>query len=100
VAPSESGTKRLKRTQDRAVVNYRQLVVNGGQVMAATEEVPRTFAQTTTGADQDEWKKVLASELESLTSNKTWKLVPRPTHQHPITWRVVRDSTLRLQWPN
>jgi hypothetical protein len=74
VAPSESGTKRLKMTQDRAVVNDRQLVVDGGQVMAASEEVPRTYADATTGADQDEWKKAIARKLESLTSNKTWKL--------------------------
>jgi hypothetical protein len=74
VAPSESGTKHLKMTQDRAVVNGRQLVVDGGQVMAATEEVPRTYADTTTGTDQDEWKKAIARKLESLTSNKTWKL--------------------------
>jgi hypothetical protein len=39
VAPSESGTKRLKLTQDRPVVNDRQLVVDGGQVMAETEDV-------------------------------------------------------------
>jgi hypothetical protein len=79
VAPSENGTKLLKMTQDRAVVNDRQLVVDGGQVMAATKGVPRTYAEATTGADQDEWKKAIASELGSLTSNKMWTLVPRPT---------------------
>jgi hypothetical protein len=89
VAPSESGTKRLKMTQDRAVANDRKLVVNGGQVMAATEGVPRTYAEATTSTDQDEWKKAISSELESLTSSKMWKLVPRPTHQRPIGCRWV-----------
>jgi hypothetical protein len=58
-------------------------------VMAATEEVPKTYTEATTSTDQDEWKKAIASELESLTSNKTWKLVPRPTHQRPIGCRWV-----------
>ncbi|KAE8914976.1 hypothetical protein PF010_g5856 [Phytophthora fragariae] len=52
--------------------------------MAATEEVPKTYAEATTRQDQDEWKKAIASELDSLIANKTWKLVPKPTHQRPI----------------
>jgi hypothetical protein len=47
------------------------------------------YAEATTSTDQDEWKKAIARELESLTSNKTWKLVPRRTHQRPIGCRWV-----------
>ncbi|KAE9162968.1 hypothetical protein PF002_g31975 [Phytophthora fragariae] len=57
--------------------------------MAATEEVPKTYAEATTRQDQDEWKKAIASELESLIANKTWKLVPKPAHQRPIGCRWV-----------
>ncbi|KAG2928856.1 hypothetical protein PC119_g21674 [Phytophthora cactorum] len=57
--------------------------------MAATEEVPRSYAEATTGADSDEWEKAIASELDSLTANKTWKLVPKPAHQRPIGCRWV-----------
>ncbi|OWY93524.1 Integrase, catalytic core protein, partial [Phytophthora megakarya] len=57
--------------------------------MAASEEVPKTYTEATSGEDSDEWKKAIASELESLTANKTWKLVPRPTHQRPIGCRWV-----------
>ncbi|RAW23890.1 hypothetical protein PC110_g19674 [Phytophthora cactorum] len=52
--------------------------------MAATDEVLMSYVETTTCADSDEWKKSIVSELESLTANKTWKLVPRPAHQRPI----------------
>ncbi|KAE8955399.1 hypothetical protein PR002_g31791 [Phytophthora rubi] len=57
--------------------------------MAATEEVPKTYAEATTRQHQDEWKKAIASELESLIANKTWKLVPKPAHQRPIGCRWV-----------
>ncbi|KAE9109971.1 hypothetical protein PF010_g11340 [Phytophthora fragariae] len=36
-----------------------------------------------------QWKKAIASELESLIANKSWKLVPKPTHQRPIGCRWV-----------
>ncbi|KAE8961469.1 hypothetical protein PF002_g30828 [Phytophthora fragariae] len=57
--------------------------------MAATEEVPKTYAEATARRDQDEWKVAIASELESLIANKTWKLVPKPAHQRPISCRWV-----------
>ncbi|POM71775.1 LOW QUALITY PROTEIN: Integrase catalytic core protein [Phytophthora palmivora] len=90
VASSTSGTmKRQRRIQERAMVNEDQLEIENGQVMAAMEGVPKSYEETTTSADAKEWKKAIASELESLTANRTWKLVPRPTHQRPIGCRWV-----------
>ncbi|KAE9289901.1 hypothetical protein PF008_g25775 [Phytophthora fragariae] len=57
--------------------------------MAATEEVPKTYVEATTLQDQDDWKKAIASELESLIAYKTWKLVLKPAHQRPIGCRWV-----------
>ncbi|KAE9316091.1 hypothetical protein PF008_g19103 [Phytophthora fragariae] len=57
--------------------------------MAATEEVPKMNAEATTRQDQYELKKAIASGLESLIANKTWKLVPKPAHQRPIGCRWV-----------
>ncbi|POM79627.1 Integrase catalytic core protein, partial [Phytophthora palmivora] len=48
-----------------------------------------TDEDATISVDAKEWKKAIASELGSLTANKTWKLVPRPTHQRPIGCRWV-----------
>ncbi|GMF17004.1 unnamed protein product [Phytophthora lilii] len=53
------------------------------------EGVPKSYEEATTSADRDEWKKAIASELESLIANKTWKLVPRPAHQRTIGCRWV-----------
>ncbi|KAE8981481.1 hypothetical protein PR001_g23989 [Phytophthora rubi] len=89
VAPSAIGTKRQKVNQARVKPSDELLAIEGGQLMAATEEVPKTYAEATTRQDQDEWKKAIASELESLIANKTWKLVPKPAHQRPIGCRWV-----------
>ncbi|KAE9307328.1 hypothetical protein PR003_g21021 [Phytophthora rubi] len=102
VAPSAIGTKRQKVSQARVKPSDELLAVEGGQLMAATEEVPKTYAEATTRQDQDEWKKAIASELKSLIANKTWKLVPKPAHQRPIGCRWVfalkRDEKGRVVW--
>ncbi|KAE8976575.1 hypothetical protein PF010_g22052 [Phytophthora fragariae] len=87
VAPSAIGTKRQMVSQAHVKPSDELLAIEGGQLMAATEEVLKTCAEATTCQDQDEWKKVIASELESLSANKTWKLVPKPAHQRPIGCR-------------
>ncbi|KAE9280197.1 hypothetical protein PF008_g28194 [Phytophthora fragariae] len=89
VAPSAIGTKRQKVDQVRVKPSDELLAIDGGQLMAAAEEVPKTYAEATTRQDQDEWKKAIASELESLIANKTWKMVPKPEHQRPIGCRWV-----------
>ncbi|KAE8978615.1 hypothetical protein PR002_g24671 [Phytophthora rubi] len=89
VAPSAIGTKRQMVNQAHVKPSDELLAIEGGQLMAATEEVPKTCAEATTCQDQDEWKKVIAGELESLSANKTWKLVPKPAHQRPIGCRWV-----------
>ncbi|KAE8996681.1 hypothetical protein PR003_g17832 [Phytophthora rubi] len=89
VAPSAIGTKRQKVSQARVKPSDELLAIEGGQLMAATEEVTKTYAEATTRQDQDECQKAIASELESLVANKTWKLVPKPAHQGPIGCRWV-----------
>ncbi|KAE9158906.1 hypothetical protein PF005_g32252 [Phytophthora fragariae] len=89
VAPSAIETKRQKVSQARVKPSDELLAIEGGQLMAATEEVPKTYADATTRQDQDEWKKAIASELKSLIVNKTRKLVPKPAHQRPIGCRWV-----------
>ncbi|GMF64130.1 unnamed protein product [Phytophthora fragariaefolia] len=90
VASSTTGTtKRQRMVQGRAQVDDGQLTIEGGQAMAATEDVPKTYQEATASADHDEWKKAMKSELNSLVADKTWKLVPRPSHQRPIGCRWV-----------
>ncbi|KAE9266726.1 hypothetical protein PR003_g32022, partial [Phytophthora rubi] len=89
IAPSAIGTKRQKVSQARVKPSDELLAIEEGQLMAATEEVLKTHAEATTRQDQDEWKKAIASELESLIVNKTWKLLPKPAQQRPIGCRWV-----------
>ncbi|POM76734.1 Integrase catalytic core protein [Phytophthora palmivora] len=80
-------TKRQRMIQERVKVNEDQLTIENGQVMAVMEGVPKSYDEATTSVDAKERKKATASELESLTTNKTWKLVPRPTHQRRVGCR-------------
>ncbi|GMF58097.1 unnamed protein product [Phytophthora fragariaefolia] len=100
VAPSEIRTKRQKVDQARAKVDDEQLVIEGIMLMAATEEVPRSYDEATTSNNRAQWKAAIECELSSLMTNKTWKLVPRPKHQRAIGCRWVfalkRDETGRI----
>ncbi|GMF36317.1 unnamed protein product [Phytophthora fragariaefolia] len=56
VASSTTGTtNRQRMMQDRAQVDDGQLAIEGGQAMAATEDVSKTFQEATASADHDEW---------------------------------------------
>ncbi|POM78168.1 Integrase catalytic core protein [Phytophthora palmivora] len=74
VSSTTGTTKRQRMIQERAKVNEDQLVIENGQAMAAMEGVPKSYDEATTNVDAKEWKKTIASELESFTANKTWKL--------------------------
>ncbi|KAE8993199.1 hypothetical protein PR002_g20311 [Phytophthora rubi] len=54
VAPSAIGTKLQKVSQVRIKPSDELLAVEGGQLMAATEEIPKTYAEATTRQGQDE----------------------------------------------
>ncbi|KAE8976303.1 hypothetical protein PR002_g25350 [Phytophthora rubi] len=76
VAPSAIGTKRQKVSQARIKPSDELLAIEGCQLIAATEEVPKTYAEATTRQDQDEWKKAIASELESLVPTRPGSWYP------------------------
>ncbi|GMF15350.1 unnamed protein product [Phytophthora fragariaefolia] len=89
VAPSEIRTKRQKVDQARAKADDEQLAIEGGMLMAATEEVPRSYDEATTRNNRAQWKAAIECELSSLMTNEPWKLVPRPKHQRAIGCRWV-----------
>ncbi|GMF53504.1 unnamed protein product [Phytophthora fragariaefolia] len=96
------GTKRQKVSQRRVSTSNELLAIEGSQLMAAIQEVPKTYTEATTRQDQDEWKIAIASELKSLIVKKTWKLVPKPAYQRPIGCRWVfalkRDEKGQVVW--
>ncbi|KAG3076240.1 hypothetical protein PI124_g18404 [Phytophthora idaei] len=78
VASYEVGTKR--QHQERQMANDQQLAIyDGGQAMAASEEVPKSYVEATTGAGRGEWKNQL---------QVSWSL-SRPAHQRPIGFLLV-----------
>ncbi|GMF39098.1 unnamed protein product [Phytophthora fragariaefolia] len=77
-----------------------QFAIEGGKLMAATEEVPRSYDEATASNNRAQWKAAIECELSSLMTNKPWRLVPKPKHQRAIGCRWVfalkRDETGRI----
>jgi Reverse transcriptase (RNA-dependent DNA polymerase) len=46
--------------------------------MLATVDAPITYDDACNGANMVDWRKAIRSEMESLSENETWKLVPLP----------------------
>jgi hypothetical protein len=55
-------------------------------VMAASE-IP--FSEAIHGADKDEWKDAILSEIKSLVINDTWDVVDKPVHAKVVGCRTV-----------
>jgi hypothetical protein len=55
-------------------------------VMAASE-IP--FSEAIHGADKDEWKDAILSEIKSLVINDTWDVVDKPNHAKVVGCRTV-----------
>jgi hypothetical protein len=55
-------------------------------VMAASE-IP--FSEAIHGADKDEWKDAILSEIKSLVINDTWDVVDKPDHAKVVGCRTV-----------
>ncbi|KAG1695068.1 hypothetical protein DVH05_020995 [Phytophthora capsici] len=50
-------------TQERPRPSGNELaIVESGQLMAATEGAPKTYAEAATSADQDNWKDTIAND--------------------------------------
>ncbi|POM77419.1 Integrase catalytic core protein [Phytophthora palmivora] len=87
----------MVRQEAADVETFASVPARGGQRSADTQQIVPAITeygdviplQLDTIVEAKEWKKAIASELGSLTANKTWTLVPRPTRQRPIGCRWV-----------
>ena len=52
-------------------------------------EEPKSFKQASGGKYSQQWKAAMNDEFDSLKTNQTWELVPRPTDQNVIGCRWV-----------
>jgi transposase InsO family protein len=85
---SGTGTKRQKVDNTQAIDDTESTEFQFERLMVAAE-IPVNFDDAVKSKDKAKWKDAMQSELASLTSNNTWELVPRPTHQRPIGCRWV-----------
>ena len=53
------------------------------------EPDPRTVTEALSRPDKDDWKKAMNKEIESLPSNGTWEIVPRPREQNIVSCKWV-----------
>ena len=50
---------------------------------------PRTFTEAIQSSNSHQWKKASDSEYESLITNNTWKIVPRPNNSNVVSCKWV-----------
>jgi hypothetical protein len=60
------------------------------------DDIPRTIEEAYSSPDADLWKEAVRSEMVSIMSNKTWKIVKRPYGCKPIGCKWVFKKKLRL----
>jgi hypothetical protein len=60
------------------------------------DDTPRTIEEAYSSLDADYWKKVVRSEIDSITTNATWAVIVRPYWCKPIGYKRVFDKNLRL----
>ena len=53
------------------------------------ENEPRTFKETVTSPEAPFWKEAINSEVESILSNHTWKLVDLPPGNKPLQCKWI-----------
>ena len=54
------------------------------QIVYLMDDIPRTIEETYSSPDADLWKEAVRSEMDSIMSNETWKIVKRPYGCKPI----------------
>ena len=60
------------------------------------DDIPRTIEEAYSSPDPDYWKEAVRSEMDSIMSNGTWKVVERPYGCKPVGCKWVLNKKLRL----
>lgn len=66
------------------------------------DKVPLTYGEATTGSEKDKWNAAIKSELESISKNKVWEIVPKKPKQKgivPLKWifSIKSDNTYKAR---
>ena len=59
------------------------------------ENEPRTFKEVVTSPEALFWKEVINSEVESILSNQTWKLIDLPPGNKPLQCKWILKRKMK-----
>ena len=83
VAPRRSKRQRTKRSFGDDFAVY------------LVDDVPRTLSEAYASLDADDWKEAVQSEMDSILTNRTWEIGPRPMGCKPIGCKWIFKRKLR-----
>ena len=83
VAPRRSKRQRTKRSFGDDFAVY------------LVDDVPRTLSEAYASLDADDWKEAVQSEMDSILTNTTWEIGPRPMGCKPIGCKWIFKRKLR-----
>ncbi len=64
-------------------------MVEATALSSAAQEDPLTFSAAILGEDAKSWRKAIDTEINAITENKTWSLVPRTEGDNILTSKWV-----------
>lgn len=59
------------------------------------DNVPKTLAKAYASLDADDWKEAVQSEMDSILTNGTWEICPRPMGYKPIGCKWIFKKKLQ-----
>jgi transposase InsO family protein len=96
--PQPATSRRSERSLERH--DYAQLHKQGFARVTRAEplddEDPRSYEEAIASPNRDNWQQAMDEELNSLSENKTWNLVPRPKNHKVLRGRWVYRTKLGL----
>lgn len=58
-------------------------------VVYNTKELPKTYEEAMSSPENENWNEAMMDELESMETNKVWKIVERPKNSKVIKSRWI-----------
>jgi len=82
--------RKIKREEDYVYLTDLAL-------LSVSPDDPMTVVEALSRSDANKWQAAMQEEMDSLTNNSTWELVPRPDDVRPIStkwvFKLKRDAT-------
>ncbi|KAK1667679.1 hypothetical protein QYE76_055838 [Lolium multiflorum] len=70
-------------------------IANKLKIPMLVDDVPRTLSEAYASLDADDWKEAVQSEMDSILTNETWEICPKPMGCKPIDCKWIFKKKLR-----